>query len=476
MRRARFRTTCQASTRCEPRAPRRVTKRLVHATAVAIVAVSLAPVGSALAAGPTVTIESPANGSYTNNQTPTFSGRFEESPELQESNEVTVRIYREGEEVQQLPTVTFQGPTWSAGPATTLPPGTYTAQARGWSDELLEAGTPSNPVTFTVDTTPPQVTLTSPANGSSTSATAQVVSGSAGTAPGDRSAISVQVFAGATVGSQPPLETVGVSAQGGAWSTTLGLVPGTYTVRAQQSDEAGNTGVSAAVSFTVTSPPAPPPPAPPAASFKWFPTVPATGEHVSLVSTSTDSTSPITGYAWALTSKAAFTDGKATLTTSFATPGDQVVRLRVTAADGLSSIVTDTIHVVRPPLKLMEPFPIVRIAGVLTASGVRLSVLSAQAPVGARVTVTCRGRGCPTASESRVAASSRKKHRATVVVISFRRFERSLWAGVVLQVRIFRPGRIGKYTRFVIRHHGLPERVDECLGPAGRTPISCPTS
>jgi hypothetical protein len=127
-------------------------------------------------------------------------------------------------------------------------------------------------------------------------------------------------------------------------------------------------------------------------------------------------------------------------------------------------------------LKLMEPFPIVRIAGVLTASGVRLSVLSAQAPVGARVTVTCRGRSCPTGSESRVAASSSKKHRAAVVVISFRRFERSLRAGVVLQVRIFERGRIGKYTRFVIRHHGLPERVDECLGPAGRKPISCPTS
>jgi hypothetical protein len=152
-----------------------------------------------------------------------------------------------------------------------------------------------------------------------------------------------------------------------------------------------------------------------------------------------------------------------------------VVRLRVTAADGLSSIATETIHVVRPPLKLMEPFPIVRIAGVLTSSGVRLSVLSAQAPVGARVTVTCRGRGCP-ASESRVAASTSKKHRATMVVIAFRRFERSLRAGVVLKVRIFKRGRIGKYTRFVIRHHGLPERLDECLGPAGVKPISCPTS
>jgi hypothetical protein len=153
-----------------------------------------------------------------------------------------------------------------------------------------------------------------------------------------------------------------------------------------------------------------------------------------------------------------------------------VVRLRVTAADGRSSIATETIHVIRPPLTLMAPFPIVRIAGVVTSSGVGLSVLSAQAPVGAHVRVTCRGRGCPTASESRVAASSSKHRRATMVVIAFGRFERSLRAGVILQVRIFKRGRIGKYTRFVIRRRGLPERVDTCLGPAGTKPISCPSS
>lgn len=472
MTRAGFRTTRQASTDREPRAPRRVAKRLVRATAVAIVATSLAPATSALAAGLTVTIERPANGSQINTQTPTFSGRFEESPELlEEFNAVTVRIYHEGKRVQEPPPVRFSEPTWTVNADAALPDATYTAVASG--SNALETGE-STPVTFTVDTTPPEVTLTSPANGSSTSATTQVLSGSAGTAPGDLPAITVQVFAGATMGAHAPLETLGLTAQGGAWTIPVGLGPGTYTVRAEQGDKAGNIGASAPVSFTVTSPPAPPAPSAPAASFKWFPSAPVTGEHVSLVSTSTDSTSPITAYAWALSSKAAFTAGKSILTTSFTTPGYEAVRLRVTAADGLSSIATETIRVVRPTL-MLEPFPIVRIAGILTSFGVRLSVLSAQAPVGARVTVTCRGRGCP-ASETRVAASSSKKHRATVVVIAFRRFERSLRAGDVLQVRISKRGRIGKYTRFVIRHHGLPERVDECLGPAGIKPISCPTS
>jgi hypothetical protein len=459
----------------------RHTSRLLLAVVVAAVAAALGPAAVAVAAAPELTITSPSNGSAINNQTPYFSGTTNDPfNELAEApNQITVNIYAgtkaEGPLVQPpLRGSMFTGDTWTVGPAAALDPGTYTAQAEE-SDELLGTGR-SEPVTFTVDTTPPQVIVTSPVNGSSTSATSQVVSGTAGTAQGDQSAISVQVFAGATVGAQPPLETVGVSAQGGAWSTTLALGPGNYTVRAHQSDEAGNIGVSAPVSFTVTSTPAPPPPAPPAASFKWFPAVPATGEHVSLVSTSTDSTSPIAAYAWALSSKGTFTAGKPILTTSFATPGDHVVSLRVTAADGRSSTATETIHVVRPPLVLMEPFPIVRIAGVVTSSGVRLSVLSAQAPVGARVTVTCRGRGCPTASESRVAARSSKKRRAAMVVVAFRRFERSLRAGVILEVRIFKRGRIGKYTRFVIRHRGLPERVDRCVGPAGTKPITCPSS
>jgi hypothetical protein len=150
------------------------------------------------------------------------------------------------------------------------------------------------------------------------------------------------------------------------------------------------------------------------------------------------------------------------------------VQLRVTDADGLSSIATETIEVTSVPLILMQPFPIVRIAGSETSTGVHLSLLTAQAPVGARVTVRCRGRGCPVRSESRVAAS--RKSKAGTLVVEFRRFERSLRAGVTLEVRVSKPGEIGKYTRFVVRRGRLPLRVDSCLGPAGIKPIACPSS
>src|SRR5262249_7158278 len=156
---------------------------------------------------------------------------------------------------------------------------------------------------------------------------------------------------------------------------------------------------------------------PPAASFRWFPAVPQTGEPVSLVSTSSDATSPIVALAWALGGP--FHGGGTVLSTSFSTPGGHLVRLLVTNAYGLSSVASDTIKVVGPRVPLMQPFPVVRIAGSETGSGVKLRLLRVQqAPAGARVTVRCRGRHCPVRSVSRVAGSRRPE----VPSVEFRAF------------------------------------------------------
>jgi hypothetical protein len=446
---------------------------------VAVAVFALGPVSAATAAAPNLTLESPANGSVSNNQTPTFTGTTDDSFLEEEAffDPVTVRIYAaEGAEVQELKSTSPPGSTWSLGPAQALPSGTYTAQAEQKRLLETEAGK-SLPVTFTIDTTPPQVTLTSPPNGSSKIGGSEVIGGAAGTAPRDLPAITVQLFAGSSIGSQAPLEAVTVAASGGSWSATLGgLNPGTYTARAEQHDELGNTGTSAPVSFTLSPLPPPPASAPPLASFKWFPSTPVVGEPVSFASSSTDEASPLTTFAWALASNAVFKVGKPVLTTTFTTPGDHVVRLRVTAADGLSSVAAATVHVTRPPLALMAPFPVIRIAGVLTPSGVNLSLITAQVPPGARVRVTCRGSSCPTASESRLVVSSNGRRRAGMVVVAFRRFERSLAAGVILEIKISKPGRIGKYTRFMIRRGKLPTRVDGCIDGAGLKRIACPTS
>ena len=303
------------------------------------------------------------------------------------------------------------------------------------------------------------------------------VGGAAGTASGDSPTISVQLFAGTAI-AQSPLETLIVQAPQGAWSAALAqLTPGTYTVQATQRDAAGNTGVSAPATFVVVAPPAPPASPAPTASFSWVPSSPLVDEGVAFASSSTDLASPITTVAWALTPSAEFVAGKPLLMTSFSTPGLHVVSLRVTDAAGRSSIATESVPVKARPAVLMAPFPIVRIAGSLTGNGARINLLTVQAPVSALVTVLCRGPGCRTKSETRSAkASSNAKHKASGVLLSFARFERSYRARTVLTVVVAKPGKIGKYTTFVIRRHQLPVRTDACVAAAGAHPIPCSSS
>src|SRR5213078_2661159 len=160
------------------------------------------------------------------------------------------------------------------------------------------------------------------------------------------------------------------------------------------------------------------------------------------------------------------------VSTSFSTPGQHVVRLRVTAAGGLSSLAARTIEVVPARLPLMRPFPIVRIVTTYSASRLKLSLLSVQASPGAHIVVNCKGRGCPVKKQTRIAASGK----VGAAPITFRRFERSLRAGVVLEIRVFKPGQIGKYTRLRTRRGRRPVRFDACLPPAATTPITCPSS
>ncbi|HEV7460093.1 MAG TPA: hypothetical protein VGN78_06130, partial [Solirubrobacteraceae bacterium] len=163
--------------------------------------------------------------------------------------------------------------------------------------------------------------------------------------------------------------------------------------------------------------------------------------------------------------------------TSFATPGSHTVSLRVTDAGGAGAVSSQRITVSArplPALQLLSPFPVVRIAGRATGLGVNLRLVSAEAPAGSRVTLTCRGRTCPRRSETRVAPGSASVGRLRVV--TFPRFARSLRSGVVLEIRVTKSGRIGKYTRFVIQRNRAPRRSDSCLLPGGSAPKACPAS
>ena len=106
------------------------------------------------------------------------------------------------------------------------------------------------------DTTPPSVSLSSPASGATVSVATPTFSGVAGTAPGDSSSVTVEVFAGSTVSGSPVQSLVATRDASGAYSVeaSSALANGTYTARASQSDDAGNVGVSTANTFTVNVP------------------------------------------------------------------------------------------------------------------------------------------------------------------------------------------------------------------------------
>src|SRR5438105_186275 len=107
------------------------------------------------------------------------------------------------------------------------------------------------------------------------------------------------------------------SALSGLLGRTVGIALGVFVVAPAVAGEAAPYHLSAA----------------PLASFIWYPPMPHVGEKISLVSTSSDRTSPIVKFAWDLSdngSFGAFVPGGPETTGSFATPAPHVVRLRVT--------------------------------------------------------------------------------------------------------------------------------------------------
>jgi hypothetical protein len=112
--------------------------------------------------------------------------------------------------------------------------------------------------------------------------------------------------------------------------------------------------------------------------------------------------------------------------------------------------------------RFMRPAPTVRIAGIVTRLGARVTVLSVRAPRGARISLRCTGDGCP--------------RRALAVATSLTRlraFERDLAAGTRLEIRVTRAGYVGKHTLIQIRRGKPPSRVDRCLYPGSSAPRRC---
>lgn len=396
---------------------------------------------------------------------------------------VAVSIYKgktaKGTPVATAPEVAVNGAGQWSYTSPLLVDGTYTANVSQSNEAEPTPQTQSKTVTFTIDRKPPVIVISTPEDEQLLSVASPTFSGTSDEAGGDLHAVTLNIYAGASA-SGTPLDTLQLTAA--EWTAGVAgpaLENGIYTAVAEQADDAGNVGTTSATFVVVvppaasTTPPAPTPASPPTAAFQWFPAHPITGETVSLVSISTDTASPIAGFAWALTASEPFAAGTPVLKLSFPKPGSYAIRLRVTNTAGLSSTATGTILVSAPPVTVMQPFPVVRILGSDNSRGTKIALLTVAAPLGATVKVKCRGPGCPSSGVSVRTVSHVGSDRTGV--IAFPRYQRLLRAGAALEISVAKAGEIGKYTRFSVRRGKLPTRVDECLSAAGTSPIVCPT-
>jgi peptidoglycan/xylan/chitin deacetylase (PgdA/CDA1 family) len=213
------------------------------------------------ATAPVVTLTQPADGATVATATPTFAGFAGNA--AGDASGVTVKVYAgssaSGTPVQTLSATRQADSSYSVNASLPLSAGTYTAQTEQ-QDAMGNTGL-SSANTFTVpDAIAPVVTLTQPANGATVSTQLPTYAGSAGAAAGDSATVTVKVYAGVNA-TGTPVQTLSATRQADSSYSVTGTVAlayGTYTVRAEQQDAGGNTGLSSANTFTIpdTTPPA----------------------------------------------------------------------------------------------------------------------------------------------------------------------------------------------------------------------------
>jgi PKD repeat protein len=232
---------------------------------------------------------------------------------------------------------------------------------------------------------------------------------------------------------------------------------------------------------------------PPNASFHFSPSDPQVGELVTLTSTSSDSDGSVASERWDLDDDGAFDDASGRQAhVRFSSAGKHKVSLQVTDDDGAKTTVSTTFTVAphtapapfvspkpspSPPQlttpispRMLNPFPLVRISGMTTTKGVIIDLLSVRTGHGAKVTIRCKGKGCPYKRKAVVAKG--RVHRRRMPGFH----HRHLRAGTVLEVYVTRSGAIGKYTRFKVRRLLPPKRVDSCTAVSVAKIKRCPAA
>lgn len=265
----------------------------------------------------------------------------------------------------------------------------------------------------------------------------------------------------------------------GAVQTRTFASAGTFRVGVKVTDPAGSS--NDAVAFVSVQQDRAP-----VVNLSASPATPAVGAPVTFTATASDPDGTVAAIDWDIDGDGQFDDGTgAVVTRSFGTSGSRVVSVRATDNAGVATIAFRTIEVTGPSqgaapaggapttaassarLPKLNPFPIVRIRGVILRGSARLSLLLVKAPTGARVKVICHGGGCPKKKSVVLRVASGKSS------VRVRSLERRLRAGAVIEVFVTAPGRIGKYARITIRSNAAPVRRDLCLQPGKSKPVAC---
>jgi PKD repeat protein len=244
---------------------------------------------------------------------------------------------------------------------------------------------------------------------------------------------------------------------------------GEKVVRLRVSDNAG--APSAVATETVTVSPALGNRLP-VAQFSISDLEPEVGQQISLRSFSYDPDGSISAQRWDLDGDGDFDENVTgqTAFTTFLRAGPKILRLRVDDSRGAFQTETVNITVKKRPASiplLMNPFPVIRFAGSVTARGARVRTLEVRAPTRSRITVRCTGKTCPAKRFAKTSATRR---------VRFKRMARFLKAGTVITVAVRKGNLIGKHTRWLVRGGKIPKRKDLCLYPGRSKPGRCPRS
>ena len=225
---------------------------------------------------------------------------------------------------------------------------------------------------------------------------------------------------------------------------------GSFTVRLRVTDNQGATAIAAQTVFVGNRAPT--------ASFGFSPAQPYAGQAVTFFSTAADPDSPITSYAWDLDGNGIYSDASGTSVTRAFPAGSHTVGLLVTDSEGARSFAVQTVNVsltpaapprsrtrvAAAPLRLMSPFPLVRIAGTINRRGSRLRRLSVTAPTGSTLVVRCKGRSCPFGRQSRVLKSGKQA--------KGRQFDRAHRPNPTIRAQAFAIRNVDQDIRHETRH------------------------